>query len=296
MPAPSPASPLPSMPSGAYGNGLRRFFRRWWREQSPARQDRYATLGPLVSVMLFLAAIVAAFWYLRNEEIERERESVKRDTEVVQQQIRMRLIENQEQLVRIARDVVTRDADASKFLEQASGFVQTRPEIVSLSWTQADHSIKASQLSPNFEIDTLRGLDMAITPDAPASTPNNRALPSGLPEFTQTFEAAKEQRQPVYSRPHVNALDTPVVQVHVPLIDRRGFAGTLVAEYSVEALLRYLVPSEVSGRHVMSLTDYNGRLLASTIVGRESANTQITHEVIITPVGNGLILRGEGSR
>lgn len=296
MPAPSPASPLPSMPSGAYGSGVRRFFRRWWREQSPARQDRYATLGPLVSVMLFLAAIVAAFWYLRNEEIERERESVKRDTEVVQQQIRMRLIENQEQLVRIARDVVTRDADAHKFLEQASGFVQTRPEIVSLSWTQADHSIKASQLSPNFEIDTLRGLDMAITPDTPASTPNSRGLPNGLPEFTQTFEAAKEQRQPVYSRPHVNALDTPVVQVHVPLIDRRGFAGTLVAEYSVEALLRYLVPSEVSGRHVMTLTDYNGRLLASTIVGRESANTQITHEVIITPVGNGLILRGEGSR
>ena len=49
-----------------------RLFGRWWRRQSPARQDRYATLGPLVSVLLFLAAIISAFWYLRNEELERE--------------------------------------------------------------------------------------------------------------------------------------------------------------------------------------------------------------------------------
>src|SRR3982751_6261897 len=83
-----------------------KIFGRWWRRQSAARQDRYATLGPLVSVLLFLAAIILAFWYLRNEEFEREQESVKRDTEIAQQQIRLRLIENQEQLVRIAREVV----------------------------------------------------------------------------------------------------------------------------------------------------------------------------------------------
>jgi hypothetical protein len=47
-------------------------FGKWWRRQSPSRQDRYATLGPLVSVLLFLAAMVTAFWYLRGEELERE--------------------------------------------------------------------------------------------------------------------------------------------------------------------------------------------------------------------------------
>ena len=64
-----------------------KLFGRWWRRQSAARQDRFATLGPLVSVMLFLAAIILAFWYLRNEEFEREQEAVKRDTEVAQLQI-----------------------------------------------------------------------------------------------------------------------------------------------------------------------------------------------------------------
>ena len=89
-------------------NSLQRLANGWWRRQSPARQDRFATLGPLISVLLFLAAIISSFWYLRNEEIERETEAVKRDTEIAQQQIRLRLIENQEQMVRIARDIVTR--------------------------------------------------------------------------------------------------------------------------------------------------------------------------------------------
>src|SRR5258708_24929087 len=67
--------PQPPRPVGE----ARRLFWRWWRQQSPNAQDRYATLGPLVSVMLFLAAIIVAFWYLRNEELEREQESVKRE-------------------------------------------------------------------------------------------------------------------------------------------------------------------------------------------------------------------------
>src|SRR5689334_11470323 len=79
-----------------------RLFGRWWRRQSAAHQDRYATFGPLLSVLLFLAAIITAFWYLRNEEFDREQESVRRDTEISQQQLRLRLIENQAYLLRIA--------------------------------------------------------------------------------------------------------------------------------------------------------------------------------------------------
>src|SRR5205085_8274322 len=97
-----------------------RLFGRWWRRQSAARQDRYATLGPLVSVLLFLAAIILAFWYLRNEEFEREQEAVRRDTEVSQQSVRLRLIENHEQLVRMAREIATGTIDRKGFLQQAS--------------------------------------------------------------------------------------------------------------------------------------------------------------------------------
>ena len=62
-------------------------------------------LAPLAAVLLFLAAIVAAFGYLRLEEVEREQEAVKRDLEYAQQRLRLRLLERQEQLMRLARRV-----------------------------------------------------------------------------------------------------------------------------------------------------------------------------------------------
>jgi hypothetical protein len=96
MPEPSlaPQSPPAALPEAApLSTSLpqaKRLFGQWWRRQSPARQDRFATLGPLLSVLLFLAAIISAFWYLRSEEIDREVESVKRDTELTQQQMGLR--------------------------------------------------------------------------------------------------------------------------------------------------------------------------------------------------------------
>ena len=106
---------------------------RWWKRQSPARQDRFAMLGPLLSVLLFLAAITVAFWYLRVEEAQRETEAVKRDIEVAQQQLRLRLLESQEQLLRMAREIATKEVDQFDFLGQAATFLRERPEAISLS-------------------------------------------------------------------------------------------------------------------------------------------------------------------
>ena len=66
-------------------------WKRWWRLQTPQRQDRFAMLAPLAAVLLFLAAVVTAFGYLRLEEIDREQEAVKRDVEYTQQRLRLRL-------------------------------------------------------------------------------------------------------------------------------------------------------------------------------------------------------------
>ena len=62
-----------------HGSSLVRGWRAWWRSLSPTRQDRFAALAPLAAVLMFMAAIVAAFWYLRTEEAEREHEALRRD-------------------------------------------------------------------------------------------------------------------------------------------------------------------------------------------------------------------------
>lgn len=286
MPSPRPfTAPQRSSPTLP-----RRLFGRWWRRQSPAQQDRFATLGPLVSVLLFLAAIISAFWYLRNEEFEREQESVKRDTEIAQQQIRLRLIENQEQLVRIAREVVTRAIDQDEFLGQAASFTRERPEINHLFWIGPNRTRRAAYSAISFHPETgLAGDEYA------ASLPKEGK--SSEPEVA--FLAARTLRQPVYTRPFTDTYGMAVIQVQIPLIDRSAFSGTLVAEYSVEALMRYFVPAEVSNRHAISLLDAQEQVLASTVTpmpGQKPKPASIVHDVPVAPAGEGLILRGQGYR
>ncbi|MBI5927313.1 MAG: PAS domain S-box protein [Aquabacterium sp.] len=271
-----------------------RLFWRWWRKQSPSQQDRYATLGPLVSVLLFLAAIIAAFWYLRNEELEREQESVKRDTEVVQQQIRLRLIENQEQLLRLGREISIKAVTPEQFMRQAGDFVRARPEVISVSWVQADESVKAARTTLSLPLDPGQAMDMdPLSGHAETYDPLHMAK-----EPQSAFKLARDRGQPIYSKPYANQVGGRVIQVHVPLMDRSGFIGTVVTEYSLESLLRYLVPREVASRHAMGLIQTDGDMLTSTVGGDNGTSVKPTfiYDVIVTPVGNGLMLRGMGFR
>jgi PAS domain S-box-containing protein len=260
----------------------------WWRRQSPTRQDRFATLAPLFSVLLFLAAIISAFWYLRNEEIERETESVKRDTEITQQQIGLRLIQNQEALVRIARELVAREIDADEFVGQAVGFSRERPEITHISWINASRQPKASHWATLYHAD-LAG--SGVDPSLPTEGRDSEAELS--------FRAARDSRLPAYSRAFADASGTPVFQLHIPLIERSGFAGTLIVEYSVDALVRHFVSSEVAQRHMVAIVDERQKTLSATVTalpGQASPRTPIVSEAPLTPALNGLLLRGHGYR
>jgi PAS domain S-box-containing protein len=266
----------------------RRLFGRWWRSQSPARQDRFATLGPLLSVLLFLAAIISAFWYLRNEEIERETESVKRDTELTQQQIGLRLIQNQEALTRMARELVTRTIDADEFAAQATGFTRDRPEINHLSWIDAARRLKSSHWAAPYH---LGPAGETLTPVLPNEARRN--------EVEAAFRATRDGRGPVYSRSFVDASGNPAFQLYVPLIDRSAFVGALVVEYSVDALLRHYVPRDVAQRHMVAVIDDSDRRLAATVTSAASGTTSrapIVSDAPLTPALNGLQIRSQGYR
>ena len=187
---------------------VRRPFISWWRRQSPARQDRFATLGPLLSVLLFLAAIISAFWYLRNEEIERETDSVRRDAEITQQLISQHLIQSQDQLTRLARGLGNATVDA--FITQAAAFTRERPEVTHLVWLGANRTPKASYWGVLYGTDTFSATD---SPDP--------SLPQGREgsEPEAAFRAARTTRQPTYSRAFNDQSGTPVFQLHVPIVE-----------------------------------------------------------------------------
>ena len=266
----------------------RRLIGQWWRKQSPARQDRFATLGPLLSVLLFLAAIISAFWYLRNEEIEREAESVKRDTEITQQQIGLRLIQNQETLIRMARELVVRDRDPDEFVGQAVAFARERPELTHLTWLDARRQMKATNGATFYQVNTG---GVAAAPTLPVE--------DTVSDPETAFKAARDSRSPVYSRAFVNKVGGAVFQLHIPLVERNTFAGMLVAEYSIDALMRHFVSADVAQRHTISVVSDKQAVLASTITampGETSRRAPIYSDAPLTPAMNGLVLRGQGWR
>ena len=283
-----PVSPTPKTPPLQSLPAAKKLFGRWWRSQSPSRQDRLATLGPLLSVLLFLAAIISAFWYLRNEEIEREAESVRRDTEVTQQQIGLRLIQNQETLIRMARDLGQRDIDAEEFLEQASAFTRERPEITHLTWVDARRKTRARHLGFMYPSGANGELASPTLPQEGSSAE---------PEIT--YRAARDTRTAAYSRAFSDSAGVQVFQLQVPLVERNAFAGVIIVEYSVDSLVRHFVPADVARRHVIAIVNENQTVLASsasTLVGHTLSRAPIISESPLAPAFNGLLLRGQGWR
>lgn len=267
-------------------------------------------LAPLAAVLLFLAAIVAAFSYLRLEEIDREQEAVKRDVEYAQQRLRLRLLERQEQLMRLAADVSKKEVDAEEFIVQAEALVQQFPELQAVSWVDAKRRVRAGYTSPS-------------APYAPRA--EGEALRPG--ETDGTYSLARDLRQPIYSRPFSvvinnyasndaksdgkNAkvdLKTPpdnvILQLHVPLSEKSKFSGVLLAEYTIDGLMRYGVPSELNAKYAMALLGDTGQILAGNNVPARNpaaqllpwAQNAIEYDVPVSPVGNGLVIRATAYR
>ena len=274
------ADPLKTMPLAK--------FQRWWRRLTPQRQDRFAVLAPLAAVLLFLAAIAAAFSYLRLEEIEREQETVRRDIEYTQQRLRLRLLERQEQLMHLGREISNRELDAEDFTGRAEAMLSQYPDILGMSWVDERRRVTASVGTASLSTTQLRAIGSTL----------------GAPEGEDSFNKARGQEQPIYAQIGETFENPAVLQLHLPLRDRARFLGVVFVDYSVDGLFRYGVPSEVSARYAISLHDARGKFLAGARPTARGPATGLmpwaspanAYEVPVSPVGNGLMVRGQAYR
>lgn len=278
LPQPDPAPPIAPLA----------WWHRWWGRQSPNRQDRFALLAPVAAVLLFLAAIISAFWYLRLEEVEREQEAVKRDLEYAQQRVRLRLLERQEQLMRLARDISNEEVDPEEFMGRSESLVAQYPELQAVTWIDDHRKIIASQVTPSIGADNhwVAG-ELLMVGDTESA-----------------YSLSRELMQPVYSQPTANSATVPMLQLHTPLTHGGRFTGVILGEYSIDSLLRYGVPSEISAKYAVAMLDARNVLLAGQSIplrqnalGLQPWTTQVNeYELPVSPVGNGLILRAQAWR
>ncbi len=267
------------------------WWRSWWQSQTPVKQDRFANLAPVAAVLLFLAAIASAFWYLRIEEVEREQEAIKRDVEYAQQRLRLRLIERQEQVMRLARDISNREIRPDQFVSRAEALVQQYPEYQSLTWLDDKRRVIANQRVSSL----MPGQHLR----------QGSTLKPG--ETEAHFSLARDLMQPIYGQISTDEdKDNPVLQLHTPLTNDQGrFNGVILAEYSMEGLLRYGIPTEVLSKYAVALQNSEGKLIAGQTIPKRvhlwsllpgTQRMDNDYEIPVSPVGNDLILRAQAWR
>ena len=246
-------------------------------------------LGPLVSVVLFLSAILTALVYFSREDQAREREAVVRDAEYAQQRLRLRLLERQEQVMRLARDIANHSLEQTAFVAQAENLVLQHPELVALHWVGPDREVVTGFVSPAL--------------DGAAALRSGERLPPGLGDGA--FELARDLHQPLYARPLRRAGGHWSLLLFVPFENQRRFGGAVMAELDLDNLLRYGVPPEVLARYAVTLVGEDGSLLAGDPLAPApggplarlpwAARPQ-SHALSLSPVGNSVLVRVEGLR
>ncbi len=260
-----------------------RWWRRWWRSQSAGRQDRFAMLAPLVAVLLFLLAIAVAIWYLRAEEHDREQETVKRDVEYGQQRLGMRVLERQDQLLRLARDIGNQEIDAAEFSRLAKLLVSQHPEVQAITWVDAKRRIMVNQTEPTLAPNHL-----------PTRGP---VLPPGATKGA--FDLARQLQQPVYSQPVGGTSTPPLLQLYAPITQQGHFGGVVIGQYALESLLRYGIPPEVHAKYALTLLDQQGLLLAGNPLPQRTKKllpwsiAASEYELLVPPIGPSLRFRAQ---
>ena len=290
-------APLTAAPAS-----LRRRLWHWWQGQGATRQDRYAILAPLGAVVLFLGAVIASLAYLRAEELDREQQAAQRDAEYTLQRVRLRLVERQEQISLLARQTATHERDLRTFVARAESAVMQTPELQALTWVDARGRVTASHASAALPADALRA--------------RGTRLNGGDTESSLTI--ARDIRQPIYHQPQRGPLppgaanpepgsaspETPppdsLLQLHVPMFEQGRYVGEILAEYSLDTLLRFTVPPEVAARYAVQFLDGHGHLVAGAPPVRKTARfwsgDPVQSESPVSPVGNGLVLRAQAYR
>lgn len=245
-------------------------------------------MAPLAAVVLFLAAILSAFAYLRLEEISREREAINRDVEYTQQRLRLRLLEQQEQLGRFAREVASREISHNDFMIRAEALANLYPELQGLTWIDERRRVRVDYHTANF----------------PAPQQNSGELADSTEGPVDNFGLTRELLTPIYSAPNAEAGMSSSLELYLPLIEKARFKGTLLALYSVDAMFRYGVPDEINAKYAMSLHDTQGQLLAGTTMSEGRLKRHLlpwaspinAYEMPVSPIGNGLTIRGQAYR
>ncbi len=223
--------------------------------------------------------MLALVWLLQTREEDSERNAVMRDVQWTEQMMRLRMQGTEEFLGQLARDLAADTLDFDAFQLRANQHIASNAELVNVAWVGADQIVRWS---------------------APFDTTDWFAGETLTEQQKLAFERAAEQGQAAYgnayvARPKGEGAENTVLEVYVPVRYRHEFRGAIVAVYSVERMVRYLVPGWFAEKYRLALQNRQGETLAvnSALSG---ADESIAFQIELDPPANGLMLRATALR
>ncbi len=230
---------------------------------------RWYWLAPLFAIVLFIAVMLAVFYTLRRDEIERQREGLFRDVQQTQQAIGARIYSSQDEMLQLAHDFDRRGEAESTFAMSARTVLRGHPELMNIAWIDTDRTwrrVVASDVQfdggPREEGDLIENAVSRVA-----------------------FEAARDRRQARYSVPYAAADGDMYMELHVPVYDADRFDGTLVAVTSLASLARLSMSKEAAAAFDVILVDSAGRMLVDRLGAGGLQDPRPTEGAVTLPLG-----------
>lgn len=230
---------------------------------------------PNLAVGLFVLAMGVLLWVLQRHELEQQRNILLRDMQWAEQTLRLHMQVNQETLTLLASDLAAGLLDRDGFQIRASQHMANNPELVGIFWVREDQVIKWSA-----PLDASQYL-----PGQPLSHASSLAA----------LRQAHTSNKAVYTPPLPVDAEDRHVEVYVPIFDRRNYRGGIGGVYSLQAMLRYLVPRWFSDKYALRFLDTQGRVLA-TSSNPAATDTTLDYSITLDTSGHGLILQASAHK
>lgn len=232
-------------------------------------------LLPGLAVGLFLALLAALLWLVHSQEREEQRDALIADVLWVEQNLRLQMQRDQEQLQHLTEEVISERLSMAAFLTRARRFQGINSALVQVAWLDSQGRLVAAMPGGTDALGTWTA-DLA-------------------------YAVASRTGLATYGAPHANKPGGqaepfgPGFEAFVPILSGGRPEGMIVGVYSWSALLQQLVPWWFTERYRLSVVDGNGETLAAK-TNVEASRAVLSHAVLLEPPGYGLRLQADAYR
>ena len=242
--------------------------------ETPANPRNWVWSVPYVAIGIFALAMLALVWVLQKRETDLQNDALGRDVQWAEQTMRLHMQGTQDYLSQLAREMAEGKLDRGAFQVRATQYLANTPELASIVWVDSGQIIRWA--APFETTDWIAGERLAGA--QPASFAH--ALTSG---------------RPTYGEAYVNHRDAALLELYVPVFFGRTYLGALVGVYTIEGMVRHLVPGWFGEKYSLSIVNAGGQVLASNTTVTP-ADDALSYAIAFDPPGNGLSLHAKAFR